>query len=144
MTLEDFAKATKFLVAHEMPVRAFILLRPPFLSEDEGIHWAKESIRFAFDAGVECCVVIPTRSGNGAMEVLELEGRFAPPRLRSLEEVLAYGIAQGHGRVFADMWDIEKLHPCEECRSKRVQRLREMSHAQTVLPPVACACEGAG
>ena len=144
MTLDDFARATEFLASHEIPVRAFILLRPPFLSEEEGIHWAKKSLRFAFDAGVECCVVIPTRSGNGAMEVLEQQGQFAPPCLRSLEEVLTFGICQGRGRVFADLWDIEKLHPCVECRAKRIQRLREMNLTQSVLPSVPCGCEGSG
>jgi radical SAM enzyme (TIGR01210 family) len=144
MTLDDFARATEFLASHEIPVRAFILLRSPFLSEEEGVRWAKESIRFAFDAGVECCVIIPTRSGNGAMEVLERQGQFAPPCLRSLEEVLAFGICQERGRVFADLWDVEKLHPCEDCRAKRILRLREMNLTQSMLPPVSCACEGSG
>ena len=32
-------------------MRAFILVRPPFLSEDEGLEWAKRSLDFAFAAG---------------------------------------------------------------------------------------------
>jgi len=142
MTLADFAEATKFLASQEIPVRAFVLLRPPFLSEREGVNWAKRSIEFAFETGVECCAVIPTRSGNGAMEELKRQGQFAPPRLRSLEEVLDFGIALKRGRVFADLWDIEKLHPCDRCRSQRIERLNEMNLAQTVLPRVDCACEG--
>jgi archaeosine synthase beta-subunit len=141
MTLKDFADATKFLTSHEIPVRAFVLLRPPFLDERDGVVWAKRSIEFAFEAGVECCAVIPTRSGNGAMEELERRGQFAPPRLRSLEEALEFGIGLKVGRVFADMWDIEKLHPCDECRAQRIQRLNEMNRTQTVLPRVVCACE---
>jgi radical SAM enzyme (TIGR01210 family) len=141
MTLDNFAKAARFLTDHDIPVRAFILLRPPFLNEDEGIHWAKESIRFAFDTGVECCVVIPTRAGNGAMEVLQQQGDFTPPRLHSLEQVLDFGIGEHRGRVFADLWDVEKLHPCEHCRDQRVARLRSMNLSQTILPRIACACE---
>ena len=68
MTLADFEAATRFLTHHDIGVRAFILLRPPFLSEAEGVHWAKESLRYAFDVGVECCAVIPTRAGNRTSE----------------------------------------------------------------------------
>ena len=85
------------------------MLRPPYLDEAEGVEWAKRSLRYAFDVGVECCVVIPTRDGNGAMERLRAEGLWAPPRLESLEEVLEYGVGLRRGRVFADLWDIEKL-----------------------------------
>ncbi|HEV3146587.1 MAG TPA: hypothetical protein VGZ47_22050 [Gemmataceae bacterium] len=142
MTLDDFARATEFLTSHEIAVRAFILLRPPFLSEEEGVDWAKRSLEFAFDVGVECCVVIPTRSGNGAMEELERQGLFALPSLQTLEDVLDFGIGLQRGRVFADLWDIEKLHPCDACRTRRIQRLSEMNLTQTVLPRVPCACEG--
>src|SRR5205823_2935469 len=99
MTLADLERATRFLSSHDIAVRAFILLRPPFLDEPEGVHWAKESLRFAFDVGVECCVVIPTRPGNGALEELQRQGHFAPPRLESLEEVHEYGIGLRRGRV---------------------------------------------
>ncbi|MEE9296971.1 MAG: radical SAM protein, partial [Phycisphaerae bacterium] len=68
MTLNDFARAVGRLKAHGMEARAFILLRPPFLNEPEGVLWAKRSMDYAFDVGVECCAIIPTRGGNGAME----------------------------------------------------------------------------
>jgi radical SAM enzyme (TIGR01210 family) len=142
MTLDDFAAAARFLTANGIAVRAFILLRPPFLSEDEGVYWARESLRFAFDVGVECCVVIPTRAGNGAMEELQREGHYAPPRLGSLEEVLEHGIGLRRGRVFADLWDVERFFTCERCGTARAERLRAMNLAQRPAPPVACLCGG--
>ena len=66
MTLDDFSAATAFLRANDIDVRSFVLLRPPLLSEAEGIDWALRSLDFAFRAGVQCCTVVPTRSGNGA------------------------------------------------------------------------------
>ena len=87
MTLEDFNHSVSYLKVYDILVRAFILLRPPFLNEREGIDWAKKSIDFAFDQGVECCVVIPTRSGNGAMDLLESKGLFHKPNIHSIEEV---------------------------------------------------------
>ena len=78
MTLEDFAASVSFLLENDIFTRAFILLRPPFLSEAEGVFWAERSLDFAFNAGVECCVIIPVRAGNGAMDHLVEKGIFEP------------------------------------------------------------------
>lgn len=134
MTLEQFAHATRVLGANGIPVRAFILLRPPFLSEAEGVFWAKRSIDYAFDAGVECCVIIPVRGGNGALEILAVDGLFESPSLDSLEEVLEYGIGQGRGRVFADLWDVDKFARDAPSAQERVERLGRMNHSQSVEP----------
>lgn len=136
MTLKDFEQAVHTLRVHGMQARAFILLRPPYLSEAEGIIWARRSIDFAFDVGVECSTIIPTRSGNGAMEVLTRRGDFAPPSLDSLEVVLEYGIAQRRGRVFADLWNIEKMSPDVPFKAARVERLARMNLTQSLEPPI--------
>ncbi len=140
MTLEDFARASRFLVEHDIAVRAFVLLRPPFLSEGEVIEWALKSIQLAFDYGATCVSVIATRAGNGAMERLQSEGRFTPPKLSSLEQVLAAGIESGRGRVFADTWDVTRFADCSRCAAERVERLRQMNLSQTILPQVMCEC----
>lgn len=140
MTLDDFDRAVRFLTVEGIAVRAFILLRPPFLSEEDGIVWAIRSIEHSFFVGVGCCVVIPTRAGNGIMEQLQREGLFAPPSLRSLEEVLQSGIRLGKGRVFADLWDAERFCPCPRCGPQRMDRLGRMNLTQTVLPTVNCGC----
>jgi len=140
MTLTDFERATDFLVKNNISVRAFVLLRPPFLTESEGIKWAKRSIDFAFQAGVECCVLIPTRGGNGALEYLRETQLFCPPRIESLEEVLEYGIQRKCGRVFADLWDIDLFSQCDKCCEKRAWRMRQMNLTQKLTPPVNCDC----
>ena len=142
MTLAEFEKAVRFLTSHHIAVRAFVLLRPPFLDGEQGVHWAKKSIRFAFEVGVECCVVIPTRAGNGAMEELQRQGLFAPPRLESLEEVMEYGIGLGRGRVFADLWDLARFFACPHCGPARAARLHTLNLTQKTAPPVACSCGG--
>lgn len=140
MTLEDFERATCYLTRNDILVRAFILLRPPFLNEVEGVFWAKRSIDFAFDIGVECCVIIPTRGGNGALERLQELGLFYQPRIESLEEVLEYGIGLKRGRVFADLWDIEKFSRCDKCLAQRIQRMREINLTQVFAQSILCNC----
>ena len=141
MTLEDFTNSVNFLTRNEVSTRAFILLRPPFLSESEGIYWAERSIEFAFRIGVECCTVIPVRSGNGAMDQLLEKGLFSPPELRSLEKVLEFGIGLHAGRVFADVWDIGLFSTCDHCTEKRKNRLVEMNQTQQVTREISCVCD---
>ena len=140
MTLEDFERATRFLLTNRIQVRAFILLRPPFLDEDEGLGWAIRSIEYAFSIGVGCCSVIATRAGNGIMEQLETQRLFARPQFRSLERVLQAGVEMGQGRVFVDLWEIERQVPCPTCGPPRIERLHRMNLAQTILPTIECDC----
>jgi archaeosine synthase beta-subunit len=143
MTLEDFSKSVKFLTQHGILSRAFILLRPPFLTEAEGIYWAERSLDYAFSAGVECCTVIPVRAGNGAMDLLAEKGFFTPPDIRSLEEVVEYGIGLNRGRVFADVWDLGQFSKCKICLESRTVRLTEMNLHQKITKKPVCSCEKA-
>jgi archaeosine synthase beta-subunit len=140
MSAEDFDNAAGFLKKHEISSRAFILLRPPWLNESEGVLWAERSIVFAFKAGVECCTVIPVRGGNGAMDLLAQKGEFNTPDIQSLEDVLEYGIGLKSGRVFADTWDLGLFSKCEKCFDKRIARLTEMNLSQEIVPAVRCRC----
>lgn len=134
MTLDDFASAAKRLKAHGIAMRAFILLRPPFMDEAEGVLWAKRSIDFAFDVGVECCAVIPSRGGNGAMERLAEQGAFAPPTLASLEQVLDYGLSLRCGRVFVDLWDARNMAKSSPELRALVERMNAKNLTQSMNP----------
>ena len=140
MTLEDFRNSVAFLTDNEIHTRAFILLRPPLLSESDGIYWAERSIDFAFSSGVECCTIIPVRAGNGAMDFLMQKGDFSLADIRSLETVLEYGIGLKSGRVFADVWDLGLFSTCSKCLDRRTGRLVEMNLSQEIVIPIKCEC----
>ncbi len=141
MTLNDFSKATAFLRDHDIDVRAFVLLRAPFQDELRGRDWCLRSLAFAFEAGVGCCTVIPTRAGNGAMERLAASGAWAPPTFSSLGHVFAEGLSMRKGRVFVDLWDVQV--DCV-CAAEQLKRLNDMNLTQRVLPEVTCEhCRGA-
>ena len=143
MTLDGFTRAANFLRAHDVALRVFILVKPPFLDEAEGLEWALRSLDFAFDCGATVAALIPTRfghPGHGALRTLGEQGHFSPPKLATLESALAAGIALGRGRVFADLWDLERFSDCPRCFAARAERLRIMNLTQTVplLPPCEC------
>ena len=141
--LEHFASAVEFLRREEISVRAFVLVKPPFLDEAEGLEWAVKSATFAFECGANVVSLIPTRAGNGAMEKLMATGEFAPPRFATLEKTLEQALKLNAGRVFADTWDLEKFSNCPACFEKRRQRLHAMNLSQNVLPSIDCsACGG--
>ena len=142
MTLEEFSRATAWLVERRMPVRAFLLLRPPYLSEEEGLDWACHSLEFAFETGVECCSVIPVRGGNGILEQLQQQGWYSPPSLSSVEQVLEFGLGLHNGRVFVDLWDLERFDPCPQCGPFRRERLTRMNLSQEIEPRIRCECGG--
>ena len=138
MTLERFRDAAHVLRGRGIDLRVFILLKPPFLRDDEALEWAKRSLDFAFDCGASVATLIPTRAGNGAMEALALDGDFAPPSIAMLEASLEYGIALGKGRVFADLWDLRRFSHCDSCYASRNTRLQRMNLDQTIPERVNC------
>jgi radical SAM enzyme (TIGR01210 family) len=142
-TLEHFSEAAHFLQKEGIEIRAFLLVKPPFLEEDEAIEWAVKSARFAFDCGVDVVSLIPTRPGNGALERLMESGEFVPPSLCALERSLERSLHLRGGRVFADTWDLERFSVCAVCFPQRRQRLQEMNLTQTILPQGPCSACGA-
>lgn len=138
-TLAHFAHASKLLRRENIGVRAFVLVKTPFMTEAEGLEWAVKSAVFAFDCGATVVSLIPTRGGNGAMERLKENSEFAPTRLETLERSLETAIQLNRGRVFADTWNLELFSSCGVCLEERRSRLHAMNLFQRVLPPIRCA-----
>lgn len=132
MTLDDFSKAVEFLLSHSIQTRAFILLKPPFMTEQAGIEWAIRSVEYAFSLGVECCSIIPTRSGNGILEQLEQDGQFSAPQFSSIETTLEACLSLEQGRVFMDLWDLEQHYQTEVNLNRRLDRLKQMNLSQKI------------
>lgn len=132
MTLDDFARANEFLLNHAIETRVFILLKPPFMEEQEGIDWAIRSVEYAFSQGVSCCSLIPTRAGNGMLEQLQQNGQYSLPAFTSIETTLKSCLELNQGRVFMDLWDLDLLYRSEPDLRQRLARLEQMNLTQTI------------
>lgn len=142
ITPEDFKEATAFLKQHNIDVRAFALLSPPYIPGDnENISWALKTIRFAFESGAVRCAVIPVRPGDGIMELLQKSKDYTPPSLAMLEEVFEKALLMQQGQVFADTWDIGFLSKCPHCFEERKKRLETMNLSQRVEDRISCTCK---
>jgi radical SAM enzyme (TIGR01210 family) len=143
MTLDDFERAAGFLRAHGLALRVFILVKPPFQDEAAALEWAAKSAHYAFACGATAVSLIPTRPGNGALERLIETGEFRPPRLATLERAMERVLSLHRGRVFADIWDLDRFSSCSACIEARRQRLQAINLSQQIQPSVECpVCRG--
>lgn len=140
VTLGDFERMARWMEIEWIDLRTFILVRSPFQSEESGRIWACRSIDFAIDSlGAKVASLIPTRGGNGALELLSKQGLFSPPKLESLESAIAYGLNRGGCRIFADVWNLELLTECSFCFPTRRERLQIINQTQRIPPAALCA-----
>ena len=156
MTVDDFTAAADALRKRGVALRVFLLVFPPFVPFDEHDEWLRRSIDVAFDCGAGVVSLVPTRSGNGTLEALASEGLFRAPTLadveRSIDLALAHAFSSGahrgrstRGRVFVDLWDIERFAACSDCLDTRRARLHATNLEQRRLPRASCPrCREAG
>ncbi|MCL6523555.1 MAG: hypothetical protein K6T34_02735 [Thermoflavifilum sp.] len=138
-TLSVFQKAAHFLREHEIDIRVFILLNPPFITDpDQSIHWALKSIDFAFTQGATCCTIIPVRATTFEMQDLQRRGLYVPATIDMLEEVQEKALAEGFRRVFIDTWDVENVSTCPHCFVERKHRLERINLYQQLEPRIHC------
>ena len=139
-TLKHFAQASSALAARGVALRVFLLISPPFIPPHEQDDWLLRSVDAAFTCGASVVSLVPTRPGNGAIDALAAIGSFRAPALDDIERshALALTHARGRGRVFVDLWDLERFAPCRQCFTARRDRLHAMNLRQQVLPQSAC------
>ncbi len=140
MTLHDFDDAASFLTRARIALRAFVLVAPPFMPEDEVLEWTLRSTRYAVEHGATHVSLIPVRGGNGTLDELQRTGEWVPPTLWQVEEALEGALGLG-AVVTADLWDIDSLATCR-CGPARIARLSHMNTAGTAPPRASCALCG--
>ncbi len=141
MTLDQFRHAADQLLRRGVALRAFLLVSPPFVPAPEQGDWLRRSVDVAFDCGAAAVSLIPMRPGNGTMEALAAEGAFEPPTLDVFEDAMDAALARARGRVFGDVWELERLASCDTCFNARRARLSAMNLTQRLVPRVSCpAC----
>jgi radical SAM enzyme (TIGR01210 family) len=146
-TLEEFEQAAAALTARRVALRVFLLISSPFVPLHEQDEWLLRSVEEALSCGASVISLVPTRSGNGAIEGLAAAGLFRAPALDDIERSfsLALAHARGRGRVFVDLWDLDRFVRCCRCFSPRRERLQRMNLEQRVLPERWCqACAQGG
>ena len=142
LDLTRFDEAARFLVSNEVDLRVFVLLGVPHVPAEESVASTVSTVEYAVIRGAAVIWIIPVRGGNGEMERLQASGAFIPPTLRQLESALDHCLQFGSAVVTADLWDVDKLSACSECRPARVERLRRINMGGQSAPAVVCGSCG--
>jgi radical SAM enzyme (TIGR01210 family) len=140
ITLADFEGAARTLADRGVALRVFLLISPPFVPPSEQDAWMLRSLDAAFSCGATAVSLVPTRSGNGAMDALAAAGAFQAPDLDDIERTydLALLNHRDRGRIFVDLWDLDRFGGCPACFDARRTRLAAMNDEQRILPRVSC------
>jgi archaeosine synthase beta-subunit len=138
LDLERFDWAARFLAENGIDLRVFVLLGAPYIPTEESVEWTVRTVEHAVERGASMVSIIPVRGGNGEIERLQALGHFRPPTLSQLEEALDRCLQFTESVVTADLWDIDRLSACDNCRSLRVERLRRLNVTGRPEPRIEC------
>lgn len=143
LDLARFDQAACFLADHAIDLRVFVLLGTPYVEPEASVEWAVRTAEYAVRRGATRVSLVPVRGGNGELERLAALGRFLLPTLAQLETAVDRCLGLAPVAVTADLWDVDRLPACAECRPRRIDRLRRLNLTGTPEPPAVCRACGA-
>lgn len=142
----DYHRAATVLNEMEVPVRTYLLLKPPFLTERRGIQDTLASIKYAGPFS-ESISINPINVQSGTMvEDLWRRGDYRPPWLWSLVEVLKEGRKLTGARIMSAPsggGTVRGAHNCEKCDRKVLDAIERFSFSQDPkdLEDLSCSCQ---
>ncbi len=145
-TFESFSKASRFLKDNDFSVKAYLLLKPPFVSEGEAMHDAVISSKTLIERGLADIIslnLMNIQSGT-YVEKLWQRGFYRPPWLWSAVEVLR-NVKEMDGLIISDPVAAGKRrgpHNCGKCDAEFAKTIKEFSLSQDLRDlNVECECE---
>ncbi|MDH7508225.1 MAG: archaeosine biosynthesis radical SAM protein RaSEA [Methanomassiliicoccales archaeon] len=132
-SVKDYEKAAKFLNHAGIPIRTYLLLKPPFLTEKDAIEDCLKSISFASRFS-ESISINPVNVQKGTVvEFLWKKGDYRPPWLWSLVEVLKRAKVEKETRVFSSPTgggSMRGAHNCFRCDGEVLRALERYTFSQ--------------
>ncbi len=147
-TLDEFAEAVSVAKRHNIGTRAYVLLKPPFLTEKEALLDAVQTIVTAAELGATTVSVNPVNvQKNTLVEMLWTRGAYRPPWLWTLVSVLQQAREKVDSAVSIVCDPVaggkrRGVHNCGTCDSQFVAAIREFSLTQSVdvFQGLECSC----
>lgn len=125
---ETIEQAIKELKDNGIEVRAYVLLKPPFVDESRAVEEIKQAIDWLSDLNVDivdiCCAKPDKRAPEFWKEFTS--GKWDYPQVTSLAECVRYGLEKG---VAMDVYDYSKMARTEEDKKLR-QKIKDAIKTQ--------------
>jgi radical SAM enzyme (TIGR01210 family) len=147
-TKRGFERAVELLYEYECIPKIYLMVKPPFLTEEEGIQDAVSSLRYLYSQGLKEATLCPTRiSPHTVASELYKQGAYTPPWLWSVVEILRQTHKEGSPRVACvnlRSTDFVSIHPgnCDLCSDELVERIEKFNTSRDFRPveEISCSC----
>jgi len=147
-TYNDYLRAAALLKKLDIPLRTYLLLKPPFLTEREAIIDAVQSIKRIRGVTQTISINPVNVQKNTLVERLWKRGNYRPPWLWSLIQVLETSAIGDTPRIFSAPTGAgtpRGIHNCGKCDGALIRSVRNFSFSQNVkdldLPECECMME---
>ena len=143
-TPEDIRRAGELLKDNGLGVRTYLLLKPPFMTEEMAIKDAVQSARFA-DPFSDEISVNPLNVQRGTyVERLWKRGEFRSPWIWSLIEVFRQLSGTVNARLMSSPSGggaMRGVHNCGQCDQAALEAIERFSYSQDVKDlDITCGC----
>ncbi len=146
--LNDFNRAVDTARRFDIGIRAYVLLKPPFLTEKMALENAKQTISYCGEIGVSTVSVNPVNVQKYTLvERLWQRGEYRPPWLWSLVELLRASreTLSREVNIVCDPVAAGKkrgVHNCGKCDKEVASAIKNYSISQNpdVLSSLECDC----
>ena len=142
LDIDRFDRAASFLIENGIDLRVFVLIGVPYVPVEESVQWTVRSVEHAVAQGASVVSIIPVRGGNGELERLQALGHFTPPNLAQLEQVVLECSAITASVVTVDLWDLDRVDACADCKPARIDRLNRFNLTGVEEETIRCATCG--
>jgi hypothetical protein len=135
MAFADYEKAAKTVKSSGIPLKTYLLLKPPFLTEAEAIRDSLDSIQAAAKYSDEISLNPANVQNNTVVEFLWRRNAYRPPWLWSVARALGEGknLLPEKVRLMSSPTGggtPRGAHNCGKCDSAIIAEIREFSSSQ--------------
>jgi len=144
-TVQDYARAADVLRDRNIPLRTYLLLKPPYLTERAAVQDAVMSIEYASKHSESVSVNPVNVQRDTVVDMLWRRGNYRPPWLWSLVEVLRKGSELSSCRLMSSPsggGTVRGVHNCDRCDRKVLDAVQRFSFSQDLddLGGLECGC----
>ena len=147
-----FENAVRLLKADGFTAQVFLMIKPPFLSEQEAIEDTAGSIGYLATLGIYDPILCATRvAPNTLVELLYKEKKFRPPWLWTIIEILRISherFPDSNPRIAVSELKLEhnpgsvSASNCDKCNLRVVKAIEEFNNSRDLglFDRLSCAC----
>lgn len=152
-TRKSFEKSLNILRKRGYGIQAFLMVKPPFVTEDEASCDVARSVKYLADLGIYDPILCATRvAPNTVLELMAQNGHFRPPWIWSVVESLViskFVSPKSHPRVVTSEL-VSEYNPdshcasnCAECSSRLIDVIGSYNETGDIdqILDISCKCE---